>query len=243
MSRLLAFLTRENADDGLLLDFRALSEDGRTLPGSKRGHRAGWGIAYYDANGPHYAGRGIGNAFEDFRYVDACRLVKGNGVRGCLLSHLRKADDGAPEDISNTQPFIRHPYTFAHDARLRTYQPELPADLQPKGATPSEFFFGVVLRRIEEAKNVVEGLVRAIGDVRSACESTGMAILMSDGAHLYAFREAGIDETYYYFCYGRRGQSVLVSQEPRWELEWEEVPSGALLVVGPNLTCDIRQIL
>ena len=101
------------------------------------------------------------------------------------------------------------------------------------GETDSEAYFALLLQHIETAADVVSGLQRALREVTTVGDYTGLNFLLSDGAEIYAF--------HYSVDPGRQGMVLqhgvgqeLAASEPVGAGAWETVPNGALAVLTPS---------
>ena len=72
-----------------------------------RQHPDGWGVAFFEEDGPHLL-RGTGPAFVDGDFTRAAGVVSARTV----LAHVRKASAGGVKE-TNCHPFVRGPWAFA----------------------------------------------------------------------------------------------------------------------------------
>jgi len=210
-------------------------------------HGDGWGIAWTSNAGWELYKEPVALHAS----AEAKRVVQ--GVRSMLvIAHVRKA---SPEygvvGYANTHPFVSDGWAFAHNGTIRPYDRlrgllgERASLLQ--GATDSEAFFQLLLKRIEEAGSAVSGILAAVSDLEGF-DYTSLNFLLSDGSHLYAlnkFRSG--DEEYFTLHMGRfmiEGvELVAVASQPVGGLEgWVKVGNGKLLVVDRTLTPTVYQV-
>ena len=216
--------------------FRALAGIGKVPKGAKeRGHKDGWGIAYFDGKAPVYLDIQPTNAFEDERYAAALERLDKLQVSGVLLAHFRKRSVGAVS-LENTLPFIRGKWCFAHNGTIYNFRVRVRGERE--GATDSKRFFRLLIREIEKGYDEVEEAIeRVVTGIRNAYKYSSLTFLLSDGIQLYAYREysEAKNEDYYGLMYAKDGQTVLFAQEPIWEKDWIVISNGCLVVVDKEL--------
>ncbi|MGE5287616.1 MAG: class II glutamine amidotransferase [Micromonosporaceae bacterium] len=157
MCRLLGYCARQSVSVA-----GVLGEDGlREFTALSAMHRDGWGMAWYDSQGPHSRKSSLQAVDEpDYQRLAASSL----GDMG--LVHLRWATPGLGINDRNSHPFQHGPYTFAHNGAIHP-QRRLGEILPPHwerrlgGTTDSERYFLHIMSRLPERRS---DLVAAIGD-------------------------------------------------------------------------------
>ena len=228
--------------------------------GDRNKNPDGWGIGWYH--------RGRANVFKEAipapssaKLPELARETESN----IIIAHVRKKGTGAETAKRNSHPFIFRNWLFAHNGSVsREHLIELLSEEYKEsieGETDSEIYFRWILQNIEEQREAVEGIKRAIQEVASK-EYTGLNFLLSDGLCFYAFRHARIGCGYYSLFMLRRfsshgGQFESVSKETEALLRskrlrgekavlicsekltrdenWEEIPLGTLIEVKSDL--------
>ncbi|MFQ5762660.1 MAG: class II glutamine amidotransferase [Candidatus Bathyarchaeia archaeon] len=215
-----------------LRDFRVLAEEGLVAASQEPGHKAGWGIVAYSQGQPIYIARRPTDASTDPAYLEACSRLDRVTHDGMVLVHLRKA---APATIgeTNTHPFTYDCWAFAHNGGIKN--PEWPQGIPLEGSTDSERFFKTICLHMREGRQATEAIRRSVEDIRSSRKYSSLTFLMTDGRSLYAYREYNRDAEYYTLLYAHLGDSVLLCQEPLWNLPWQETPNRALVTVEGRL--------
>jgi glutamine amidotransferase len=187
-------------------------------------HADGWGIALRTAD-DWTVHRSTTCAARCTRYANldiAATLV---------LAHVRKRTVGELT-LSNTHPFRRGRYVFAHNGTVEELgaltartSPEQLAAVQ--GTTDSERFFAFILTHIDEAGEIERGVRDAVASLRALGDVGSTSFLLSDGERIYAHR-----------C-GRtlfradRHDTALVASEPLTIGDtWAELPERALVALG-----------
>ncbi len=201
-----------------------LSQAPRSLRALSKDHPDGWGVAIRTDAWQIERGVECAAACERFEHVarTETRLI---------IAHIRKATVGKTS-ISNTHPFRRDNFVFAHNGTV-TAVPALRARTASvhldriEGDTDSERLFAFVLTQIDTEGDVARGVAAAVrvlhllGDIGSA------SFLLSCGAKIYAHR---LGRTL--FVAHRDGASMIAS-EPLDET-WTELPERAVIVLDAH---------
>ncbi len=193
----------------------------RSLKSLSEEHCDGWGIALHrDAWTVH---RSIECAARCERYatieLDATLAI----------AHVRKMTVGALE-LSNTHPFQRGRFVFAHNGTVETTQLLARTSVEQlaaiEGGTDSEKLFAFVLTQIDECGDVELGIASAVklmhgfGDIGSA------TFLLGDGERLFAHRLGRA-----LFTASREGATVIASEPLGDSDTWSEVAERELIVL------------
>ena len=263
MCRLLGLVANKHVDLKFSLHkFKELSDR----------HPDGWGIGWYENNSTKVFKQGISAKDPESKLPHLSKKVTSK----IIIAHVRnKGKNGAPPSDVNSHPFQYKKWLFAHNGSIdRNYLLSFLKDGYKNkltGQTDSEVYFYLILQRIEDEGNVVEGIKKAIKEVRNRNYS-GLNFLSSDGKNLYAFRYSSRSKSYYSLYRLKREPSIygpieLLSQETKAllyskslkgesavlicsekltkdkEEKWEEVGFGNLLIIEPNLNVKEVQIL
>lgn len=215
---------------------------------SASAYSGGWGVGYFTDEGPMVVKEPI-KATDSFALPGAIRRTE----PGFIMAHVRKPTSGE-RSVLNTHPFHKDGWLFSHNgtlgnphalrARLLDRYSE---DLQ--GNTDSEVMFHYLLQRMEQAGNSETGVLSAI---REMCRddgegTTSLNFALTDGAVLFAFRKAFINDVKYTMNYailggldlidGRqllhdRGASTatVISSDPFIPGGWRSLEMGELLI-------------
>lgn len=223
-------------------------------------HHDGWGIGYLDnySSGVQSV-RVVKSDYPAYRDDHFTELVK-QVVSSLAIVHLRDAKYGKVA-LKNTQPFLARGWMFAHNGSIRNFR-KIERELSGfkfYGQTDSERYFYLVLDRIKQTGNPLFGMCSAIHWLNENHFEGAKNFLMSDGKHLYAYRD-GRDLFYVVRELpvlpighpkdmidpngpnpsGSNGTSktvkmVIVASEVLSDEDWREVPEDYLLFVDENL--------
>jgi len=192
MCRLLGIAANEPTEFRIVL-----REAPRSLAALSRDHRDGWGIAVYDAEAAAWRiEKGVECAGEDERFH---RLAVGS-CGELLISHIRQKTIGECT-LSNTHPFARDNWVFAHNGTVKDLgwlhtQVSDERRAQVVGETDSELLFAWILSCLDHAgmtrEPATERTDGALDDaVRSARARHGFGafnFILSNGVTTYAHR-------------------------------------------------------
>lgn len=235
MCRMLAMINRKTFPASYLRDFRRLSVDGRVSRNVKTsGHKDGWGIVHIDGQ-PAYLGH---KALLDDGAVEAdaslskdydrvCADVEEKRLAGIFLVHLRKASSGE-KVLENTAPFIEREWSFSHNGTVY--------ELGSGGVSDSRVLFRMLVGKITEMGDTVEGIRATVNEIRVNHKYSSMTFLLAKSGSFYAYRDYNQDEDYYLIKYASPEDSMLVfSQEEIWNLKWNTIPNGSMMMVDKDL--------
>jgi glutamine amidotransferase len=226
-------------------------------------HAGGWGVGWYEGATAAVKKEPISAATSE-QFPQIVKQVKSPTV----ITHVRWPTQGDPT-VANTHPFQYQNWLFAHNGGLK-HEPlltKLDATHRSavQGETDSEVFFHWILQNMERTKSVPDGLRIA---VKEASGFTGLNFVLTDGANLYAYRNAATRTGYYSLYYLRRDpkpggmdefqsaevkallrskdlrgeKAVLVCSEKLTSEAWQEIPLGSLLVVSQSLSTDLVEV-
>ncbi len=146
----------------------------------------GWGIGWYENGIARIFKRGE-NAFYSSTFNEKVKEIKSKIV----IAHVRYASSGSSYSDNNAHPFLYENWIFAHNGTIN--QKRISSFLkapynQNFSSEPidSEVYFRFLLQSIDEEKDIIEGLKKAIREVIKDCN--GANFLLSNGENLYAFR-------------------------------------------------------
>jgi glutamine amidotransferase len=194
----------------------------RSLRALSREHPDGWGIAVHDGTWTVERGTSCAHACERFASV-------GDRAARIVIAHVRKKTVG-PTALTNTHPFRRGDYIFAHNGTLKDaaglrIAPEHEAAIE--GDTDSERLFAFVLTHIDAAGDLARGVAAAVRALHALPDPGSANFLLSCGRRLYAHR---LGRSLYVL--DRTGAS-LVASEPLTDEPWRELPERTLVELEP----------
>lgn len=153
---------------------------------------SGWGIAYYKNLNAQIIKEPISSAISTI----AESFIRKNSVKSKIfISHVRLATKGG-ENLKNTHPFKRvlngKDYVFAHNGTIKDFNKYKLGKFYPDGETDSEHIFCYLMEKIS-AKNIsvwneddFDWLHEQLLEIN---ESGSLNCLMSDGEHLFCYRD------------------------------------------------------
>lgn len=205
-----------------VLAFRGLCERGCGGP-----HDDGWGmVGYRDPGAPHLLGKSLEPASRDKAYELAAGRAADFPV---VVAHLRKASVGG-KVLDNTHPFTLGPWAFAHNGTIRG---DYAAKVGQPGWNDSRALFARVHEHLGAGADPVRALRGAVREVQErGFPYTSITALLTDGARLFGLREVRERHDEYELHWQRRGDRVVLCQEPLLDGAWEAVPNGHVAVVG-----------
>jgi len=236
MCRMLGIRSSGPMDARYLREFQALADTGMVQPGSKPGHRDGWGLTTYRGESWRYLGREAISATDPASgYPAAVQTAEMERLGGIFIVHLRKKSIGAAK-VENTHPFADRSWCLAHNGTIERYARE--------GMTDSETLLHDIVAEMTLGKPPALALAQVIERTRRARIYTSLTVLFSDGQNLWAVRQVRTPEIgpYYGIYYATADDHLIVSQEKTWDLPWKELGNGELLTVGGDLRPVVRTI-
>jgi len=179
------------------VDFHfSLKGTNKSLRAQSEENPDGWGVAIFSEAGKATLTKAPRKAGADELFNQRA----GSGFGRLLIAHVRKATSGNNR-YENTHPFEIDGWVFAHNgtihdkAALESYvTPRLANAI--KGDTDSERYFALILSQFEtdrvrprsEGSKVLESLAVSVHRVRDLVGGNGLNFLLSDGEHLYAYK-------------------------------------------------------
>ncbi|WP_275976810.1 class II glutamine amidotransferase [Polyangium aurulentum] len=213
----------------------SLAEAPKSLAALSHEHPDGWGIAVHDGRDwGLYRNATCARDDEQFRSI-------ASSARGrVLIAHIRKATVGNI-DLSNTHPFRRDSWVFAHNGTITDldYMERRTSSARRceiEGSTDSERFFAYLLTALDEAgatagsrKASPGAAYRALRTAVHAATSQprfGAAnFLLSDGEVMFVHRLGRTLHT------SSDANGVRVASEVPADGVWHEVPERTLLAI------------
>ena len=237
----------------LFEEFADLAVMGNTPRGGpdERGHRDGWGIAFFRNGAMVEPARGVGSAQSDPRYLQAAwKVAKANidrkaGERIVVLAHIRRASPNTPVGVEWSHPFVDskagRSWAFAHNGG-RNDCPFREED----GRIDSQVAFRLMLSNLDGAEPAeVAAATKATVDAvrRDYGGYSSLNFLLTDGERLHAFRDFEKDSAYYTLYEDDFGEAVLVCSQTILGMRENPIPKGYLVSVGPDLKAERTRIL
>lgn len=204
----------------------------RSLSILSREHPDGWGVALYSTERTSWS---VHRNTERASDCATFHRVAASGSASLMIAHVRQKTVGRTA-LSNTHPFVRGHWVFAHNGTVRRVDvltsrasPERLAEIE--GDTDTERLFAFFLTRLDEAglgdKPASDAtdrvLARATRELRAIDDFGAWNYLLSDGRALYAHK------------FGRplhvlhRHDSVLVASEALTDDAWIMVEEGTFV--------------
>jgi predicted glutamine amidotransferase len=216
-------------------------------------HSDGWGMAWYNTDGPHV--RKSARRAED--EPDYGRLTH-RPLGDIGLVHLRWATPGLGIGYHNSHPFRYGPYTLAHNGAIHPQDrlgEMLPAEWERRltGTTDSERYLLHIMWRLErrggDVVAAIADTVASIGD-RYAVNSLNAILLSPDKMYAISWHDpARIPETelrqrgmagtpeeiagYFHLAYRMTADAVVVASSGWPQPGWSVLPNPSVLAVDP----------
>lgn len=238
MCRMLGVVFRGTFPWETLVDLRHVSEVGKVPDqgDEEDGHRDGWGMVSFGMGSPEYLGRSPRPIHVDPSFESSAKAIPGLERPNILICHARRGTEGE-RSIQNTHPFVKDGIAFAHNGSVKEFHPE--TRHAQKGTTDSERVFLLFMDRYAETRDVRGALRSVLEDDVHDHEFTGLVFMISDGRHLYGYREygPGRDSSYYDLRFVRCTDAVALFQKTRltYDRPVTEVESGEFVRVGLDL--------
>jgi len=205
-----------------------------------KGHVDGWGLVCFHDDRPRILGLSCNSIIDEMdMYLsasdDALRL--GSSI---IIAHIRKASQGIPVCIANTQPFVYDGWVFCHNGTVRDIG-KLDTKLPVSGSSDSEKLFKYIVQLIMEGFSLSEALKRIHSVV---VDYTALNFILSDGDMLYAYRDYRLNGDHYTLFYLRGEGYVLVCSEALEAVDGVWIPLGnrSLLSIDRDLALKIDRI-
>jgi glutamine amidotransferase len=253
MCRLFGAISQGPVYYELFEEFANLALLGNTPRGGPddRGHRDGWGLAFFRNGKLLDHARGVGSAESDPKFYQAAwKVAKTNidrkaGERLVVLAHLRRASKGTPVGPEFSHPFVEakggRTWAFAHNGGLN----DCPWR-EEDGRIDSQVAFRLLLSNLDgpEPEQVLSATKATVETVRREYGGySALNFLLTDGERLHAFRDYEKDADYYTLYYDDFGEMVLTCSQPILGMKDDPVVKGSLLSVGPDLGLRRQQVL
>ena len=238
MCRMLGIAFRGAFPGEMLSDLRHVSEVGKVPDqgDEEDGHRDGWGMVSFGGGSPEYLGRSPRPIHVDPSFDSSAKAIPGLERPNILICHARRGTEGE-SNMQNTHPFVRGGIVFAHNGSVKEFHPE--TRFEPRGTTDSERVFLLFMDRYAELGDIRSALRSVLEDDIHDHEFTGLVFMISDGKHLYGYREygPGRDGDYYNLQLVECADSVALFQETRLEFDRTvtQVGNGELVRVALDL--------
>jgi len=216
-------------------------------------HSDGWGMAWYNTDGPHVE-KSARRAEDEPDYGRLTHRPLGD----IGLVHLRWATPGLGIGYHNSHPFRYGPYTLAHNGAIHPQDrlgEMLPAEWERRltGTTDSERYLLHIMWRLErrggDVVAAIADTVASIGD-RYAVNSLNAILLSPDKMYAISWHDpAGIPETelrqrgmagtpeeiagYFHLAYRMTADAVVVASSGWPQPGWSVLPNPSVLAVDP----------
>jgi predicted glutamine amidotransferase len=247
MCRLLGYCSLGSAPVASLLTEEGL----RGFTALSAFHGDGWGMAWYNTDGPH-VWKSVRRAQDEPDYDRLTRRALGD----IGLVHLRWATPGLGIGYHNSHPFRYGPYTLAHNGAVHPQDrlsEMLPAEWERRltGTTDSERYLLHIMWRLERGSgDVVAAIADTVASIGSRYAVNSLnAILLSPG-QMYAvswhdparipeaeLRRRGLASTpeeiagYFHLAYRMTADAVVAASSGWPQPGWTVLPNRSVLVV------------
>lgn len=245
MCRMVGVVFEKSFPYAALEDLRHVAEVGKVPEqgDEEDGHRDGWGMVSFRMDAPFYLGRSARPIHIDPSFDQAAKGIPLLETPNILICHARRGTEGAT-DLRNTHPFVANNVVFGHNGSVKDYHPR--ASYIPRGDSDSARVFSVFVDRYSETNDVGEALRLMLEDSVHSHKFTGLIFLISDGKHLYGYREfgPGRDPDYYSLKLVKCADKVIIFQQSDIEYSAgvEQIQNGELVRVGLDLSVQRKQL-
>ena len=247
MCRLLGYCSRRSASVAGLI-----SEEGlRAFTALSAFHGDGWGMAWYNSDGPQVQ-KAVGRALEEPDYARLAARPLGD----LGLVHLRWATPGLGLGYHNSHPFRYGRYTFAHNGAVHPQDrlgEMLPDEWERRltGATDSERYLLHLMWRLEaRGGDMIAAVTDTVAGIAGRYAANSLNAVLLSPAKMYAISWhdparipaaelrrrgiAGTDEEiagYFHLAYRATADAVVVASSGWPQHGWTVLPIGTVLVV------------
>ena len=194
-----------NTATDVTFSFRGFSQRG----GRTGEHTDGWGIAFFEGDGPQDSGKGLRH-FVD--HLPACtspvaELIGRYPIKSRnVIAHIRKATQGRVA-LENCHPFVRELWgrywVFAHNGNLADFAPRLHAGFRPVGSTDSERAFCWIMQELAKSHAGVPSIEELSLTLRELAPQLArhgtFNFLLSNGQALWAHASSKPDSPILYY--------------------------------------------
>ena len=229
MCRMLAFMSREPKPISHYVWEVSRSLQWMSHSGRKAPHRDGFGIAHKNDEGRMIL-RTWGQ--EELAPLEARQFADIAGIKTTLLlAHARQASEGYQEMTSaEAHPFLEDTLYLAHNGTIR--------DVHALGGSEGTDTQRLLRWMIAHWKprsflGLRAALMQLLGAIK---DYTAIDLLITEGTHIYAFCCFREQPEYYTMHFRVDETLVIVASEPLDDGAWQQLRSGELLQISPDLT-------
>lgn len=229
----------------------------------------GWGIGWYEKNSAKVFKQGISAKDNESQLPNLSKEFRSK----IIIAHVRKGTGAQPSEINSHPFQYKNWLFAHNGSVDRDFLFSLLTDgykKELKGKTDSEVYFYWILQCIGGDKDVIEGIKKAIEKITiRSYNYSGLNFLLSDGKCLYSLRYSSYSEDYYSLWVLKREPSesrplefesqetkallrskslkgeraVLVCSERLTKEKWENIETGNMLIIEPDLNVKEVRIL
>lgn len=247
MCRLLGYCSRGHASVAGLLTSEGLG----AFTALSAYHSDGWGMAWYNEDGPQVHKSPL-RAAEEPEYA---RLA-GRALGDLGLVHLRWATPGLGIGHPNSHPFRFGPYTFAHNGAVHPQDQlgsMLPAEWERRlaGTTDSERYLLHIMWRLEERRgDMIAAVADTVASIAARYAANSLNAVLLSPAKMYVIswhdparipaaelRQRGLASTpeeiagYFHLACLTTPDAVVVASSGWPQPGWTMLPNNSVLVV------------
>ncbi len=207
----------------------------------ERGHKDGWGLAFFQNGMLKVHVRDAGCASDASKYYGtAWKIAKLNIERApgqslIVMAHLRRASVGGLVAQKFAHPFVEEvdgvTWAFQHNGSLVN-------DTGDSKKIDSQILFETLLDRLDGPSH--ESVVKATTAAKTvAIEKyggfTGLNFMLSDGQALHVYRDFQTNGQYYTLYLDDFGEMIICVSEPILAMKDEPIPRGVLQTISAGL--------
>jgi predicted glutamine amidotransferase len=247
MCRLLGYCSRGSASVAGLLTQEGLGE----FTALSAFHADGWGMAWYDADGPQVR-KSARRAAEEPEYARLARRALGD----LGLVHLRWATPGLGIGYHNSHPFRFGPYTLAHNGAIHPQGrlgEMLPAEWERRlaGSTDSERYLLHIMWRLEARRgDMIAAVADTVASIAARYAVNSLNAVLLSPAKMYVIswhdparipadelRKRGLASTpeevagYFHLACRATADAVVVASSGWPQPGWTMLPNNTVLAV------------
>jgi predicted glutamine amidotransferase len=247
MCRLLGYCSRASASVAGLLTEEGLG----AFTALSAFHSDGWGMAWYDGDGPHIRKSALRAEAEP----DYAQMA-GRALGDLGLVHLRWATPGLGIGYDNSHPFRFGPYTFAHNGAVHPQDrlgEMLPAEWGQRlaGGTDSERYLLHIMWRLKiRSGDMIAAIADTVASIAERYAVNSLNAVLLSPAKMYVIswhdparipaaelRRRGLASTpeeiagYFHLAYLATADAVVVASSGWPQPGWATLPNNTVLVV------------
>jgi len=102
----------------------------------------------------------------------------------------------------------------------------------------------MITDEVSSGRSILGSLRNVYGEVSESYKCTSLTSIITDGETVCATKcvDSGHNEEYYDLMYAKKNGFVVISQEKTWQLNWEKIPNGRVMIVNPNYETSMERL-